>query len=139
MIETRRLKNVVFFIHIDMRWFCRRRISSPNTWQQTRFFNVDFDSNGLLFLFYIFQRSPFNLENKVFVRENFGSPHRSNWIYLLRNCFSNYLQRYVPSKHINVDIWLKMKAEPTYIYRRGFNVEKQRGNNVDRITSIQRR
>ena len=45
----------------------------------------------------------------------------------------------LPSKHIdfeatlianvhqrcfNVDIWLKMKVEPTYIYRRCFNVDK---------------
>ena len=32
--------------------------------------------------------------------------------------------QYIPSKHINVDIWLKMKVEPTYIYRRCFNVGK---------------
>ena len=31
---------------------------------------------------------------------------------------------YLPSKHINVDIWLKMKVEPTYVYRRCFNVDK---------------
>ena len=29
-----------------------------------------------------------------------------------------------PNKHINVDIWLKMKVEPTYIYRPCFNVDK---------------
>ena len=29
-----------------------------------------------------------------------------------------------PSKHINVEIWLKMKVEPTYVYRRCFNVDK---------------
>ena len=29
-----------------------------------------------------------------------------------------------PSKHINVDIWLKMKVEPRYIYRCCFNVGK---------------
>ena len=44
-----------------MHRFCRRSNSTQNTWQQTRYFNVDFDSNGL-FLFYIFQRSTHNLE-----------------------------------------------------------------------------
>ena len=42
-----------------------------------------------------------------------------------------------PSKHINVEIWLKKKAESTYVYRRCFNVDKQRRNNVDRVTLIQ--
>ena len=35
-----------------------------------------------------------------------------------------YTIRKYPSKHINVDIWLEMKVEPTYIYRRCFNVAK---------------
>ena len=39
----------------------------------------------------------------------------------------------------NVDIWLKMKVEPMYIYWRCLNVGKQYWNNVTRITSIQRR
>ena len=63
-----------------------------------------------------------------------------------------------PSKHINVettlivnvhqrcfnvDIWLKMKVEPTYIYRRCFNVDKTtlielRRFNVDEPTLLQR-
>ena len=36
---------------IDMHCSYRRSTSNQNTWQQTRYFNVDFDSNGLLFLF----------------------------------------------------------------------------------------
>ena len=44
------------------------------------------------YFFYIFQRSTFNLEKtKAFVKENFGSPDTSNRIYLLWNCFSNYV------------------------------------------------
>ena len=39
----------------------------------------------------------------------------------------------------NVDLWLKMKIEPTYIYWRCLNVGKQHWNKVNRITSIQRR
>ena len=33
----------------------------------------------------------FYKEKKAFAREHFGSPHKSNWIYLLQNCFSNYV------------------------------------------------
>ena len=35
-----------------------------STWQQASYFNVDFDVNGLLLLFFIFQKSTFNLEKK---------------------------------------------------------------------------
>ena len=105
-------------------------------WQQTRYFNVDFDSNGL-FLLYIsdkylqFRKKKYiNLDNQfhykkynekdrhisktfVFIFRHsiqheasgytfykkekhllwkiFGSPHISKWIFLLRNCFSNYV------------------------------------------------
>ena len=58
----------------------------------------------------------------------------------------------LPSKHINlivhqrcfnVDIWLKMKIEPTYIYRRCFNVGKtmlkQRGQSYVDSTSMNQR
>ena len=34
-----------------MHWSCRRRTSTQNTWQQTRFFKVNFDSNGFIFIF----------------------------------------------------------------------------------------
>ena len=47
------------------------------------------------FLIYIFQRSILNLENlkrnKHLLRKVFGSLRTSNQIYLLRNCFSNYV------------------------------------------------
>ena len=48
-----------------------------------------------------------------------------------------------PSKHINVESTLKMKVEPTYIYRRCFNVGKTtsielRRINVDEPTLFQR-
>ena len=36
----------------------------------------------------------------------------------------------------SVDIWLKMKIEPTYIYQRFSTLTKQRWNNVDRVTLI---
>ena len=50
-------------VYIDIHWFCRRHTSIKNTWQKTRYFNVDFDSNGLFILF-IFQTTTFNLEKK---------------------------------------------------------------------------
>ena len=54
------------------------------------------------------------------------------------NVESTLKQRW-SSTFINVDIWLKMKVGPTYIYRRVSTLAKQRWNNVDRITLIQRR
>ena len=88
------------FLHAAGYWKCRY---------------VEFDSNGLLFLFkhiyiyiyiyihiyiYIFQRSNFNLEKtKSFVKENFCSTNTRNWVYLLRNCFSNYV--YLKDVYIN--------------------------------------
>ena len=39
---------------------------------------------------------------------------------------------------LNVEIWLKMKVEPTYVYQRCFwMLTKQRWNNFDRVTLIQ--
>ena len=43
---------------------------------------------------------------------------------------------------INVEIWLKIKVEPTYVYRRCFNVDKttlkrRRKNNVDSMLMTQ--
>ena len=46
-------------------WSCSRRTSTQNIWQKIGYFNVDFDSNRLLFLFYIIQRSIFNLQKKT--------------------------------------------------------------------------
>ena len=40
-----------------MQWSCRHCTSIQNTWQYTRYFKVDFDSNGLLFPFvYILEK-----------------------------------------------------------------------------------
>ena len=66
-------------------WSCSRRTSTQNIWQKIGYFNVDFDSNRLLFLFYIIQRSIFNLQKKNkkqkhLLRKSFGSPYTSNWI-----------------------------------------------------------
>ena len=43
------------------------------------------------FFFYIFQKGTFSLEKKHLLKEILGSPHTSNRIYLLQNCFSNYV------------------------------------------------
>ena len=105
--------------------------------QQTRHFNIDFDSNGLFLLLIYFRKVPsvqgksiliwaikfiikgtrkeieilakrlfsssiivFNMKLLVmlFIRKKqyllgkiFDSPHKSNWIYLLQKCFSNYV------------------------------------------------
>ena len=56
------IKHQLPFIY--MHWSCRRRISTQNTWQWTRSFNVEFDSNGLVFLLFTFQRSIFNSKKK---------------------------------------------------------------------------
>ena len=48
-------------------------VPRPKMLEQTRYFNVNFDSNGFLFLFFliflIFQRSTFNLEKKHLLRK----------------------------------------------------------------------
>ena len=56
------------------------------------------------------------------------------WINVKTTLIVNVHQRC-----FNVDIWLKMKVEPMYIYWRCSRLTKQRWNNVDRIASIQRR
>ena len=50
--------------HIDIHWFFRRHTSIQNTWQQTRYFNVDFYSNGLFLLFMHFKQVPLIQEKK---------------------------------------------------------------------------
>ena len=56
-----------------MDWSCRYRISSENTWQQTRYFNVDFDSNESLFFFLDFQDYlQFRKKQKHLLRKIFG-------------------------------------------------------------------
>ena len=44
--------------HIDVHWFCRRHTSIQNTRQQSWFFNVDFDNNGLFLSFVYFRHIP---------------------------------------------------------------------------------
>ena len=58
------IRNVVIthhHLHRYIHWSCRQCTSSQNTWQQTRYFNVDFVINGW-YIFSIFQSSTFNLE-----------------------------------------------------------------------------
>ena len=76
-----------------MHFSCRSCTSPPNAGQQTRYFKVDFNNNGIIFLFFLFQRNTLNLEKKALVKKMFGSYHRSNRIYLLRNCFSDYISQ----------------------------------------------
>ena len=58
---------------IDMHWSYRRSISNQNTWQQTSYFSVDVDSNGLLFLFsYTPEKClQFSKKTKAFVKKHF--------------------------------------------------------------------
>ena len=85
-----------------MHWYCRRPTSTQSTWQQTRYFNVDFDSNGLFFSFlYISEKQlQFRKKQKHLLEKIFNSPHASNQIYLLWNCFSNYV--YLKDMHITL-------------------------------------
>ena len=54
-------------------WSYRGSTSNQNTWQQTSYFNVDFDSNGLLFLFsYTSEKClQFSKKTKAFVKKLF--------------------------------------------------------------------
>ena len=52
--------------HIDIHWFCRRHTSIQNTLQQTGYFNVDFDSNGL-FLLFIYFRQVSSIQEKNYI------------------------------------------------------------------------
>ena len=44
--------------NIDIHWFCKRHTWTQNAWQQTRYFNTDFDRNGLFLLFIYFRQVP---------------------------------------------------------------------------------
>ena len=65
--------------------------STQNTWHQNSYFNVDFDSNGLLLLFlYISEKYlQFREKQKHLLKKIFGSPYTRNLIFLLWNFFSN--------------------------------------------------
>ena len=90
----------------------------PKCLAMDRYFNIDFDSNGLLFLFHIFESSAFNLsknksisieKSRALVRKVFGSPYTINQIYLLQNWFSNYVyfkDMYITLKEIRKLLFL---------------------------------
>ena len=63
--------------------------STQNTWHQNSYFNVDFDSNGLLLLFfYILEKYlQFREKQKHLLKKIFGSPYTRNWIFLMRIFF----------------------------------------------------
>ena len=80
---------------------CRRSASTQNTWQQTRYFHADFHRNGSLFLFLYFRKClKFGKKQKNLLRKKFDLPHTNNRIYLLWNCFSNYV--YPKDKYISL-------------------------------------
>ena len=76
-----------------MHWSCKRNTSTQNDCHQTRYFNVNFDSNGLLFVFFAISEKflQFRKQQKYLLTKIFGSLDKSNRIYLMRNSFSNYV------------------------------------------------
>ena len=56
--------------HIDIHWFCRRHTLIKNTWLQTRYFKVDFDSIGFFLLFIYFRQVPSIQEKKSIKLDN---------------------------------------------------------------------
>ena len=67
------------FIHVPGYWKCKTPYFTQNTWQQTRYFNVDFDSKGLLFFFYIPRKYvQFRKIQKHLLEKNFASNYFSN-------------------------------------------------------------
>ena len=84
-------------------------------------------------------QSPLQSPPKIFssISGNFHLPNQQThqrWINVETTLIVDVYQRC-----FNVDIWLKMKVEPTYIYRHFFNVDKTTLKQHDRITLIQRR
>ena len=68
-------------------FFCT---SNKGIWQQIWQINIDFDINGLLFIFLYFRDVPsIQKKQKHLLIQIFDSPYTSNRIYLLRNCFSS--------------------------------------------------
>ena len=91
---------VLQFFHVAGYWKCSKKTPIPIQIctgfvdaVDRPYFHVDFDSNGLLLLFlYISEKYlQFRKEQNHFLGTIFGSLHTNNQIYLLRNCFSNYL------------------------------------------------
>ena len=80
---------------------CRRRTSTQNTWQYTRYFNINFNSNRLLFFGYILEKYlQLRKAQKHLLGKIVGPSHTSNQIYLLWNCSSNYV--YLKAKYITL-------------------------------------
>ena len=93
-----------------------------------RWNNVDRQRSSTLF------RRWYLVEN-----ESWADVHLST---LFKITFKQRWKNYVSSTSLkqrcfNVEIWLKMKVEPTHVCRRCFNVDKTRWNNTERITLIQ--
>ena len=83
------------------------------------------------------------LSKEVFVNKNYELQRLSQQTRQRRINIKTTLIVNVHQRCFNVDIWLKMKVEPTYIYRRCFNVDKTtlielRRFNVDEPTLFQR-
>ena len=77
-----------------MLWFCRRRASPKVLGNRLGILTQILTVMDCQIFFYISEKY-LNLLGKIFV-----SAHISNRIYLLRNCFSNYL--YFKDKYINL-------------------------------------
>ena len=99
MLENIFTKNLVYIVIFLLLCFCSVFFagqiffctSNKDIWQQTWQINIDFDINGLLFLFLYFREVPsIQKKQKHLLIQIFDSPYTSNRIYLLRNCFSSY-------------------------------------------------
>ena len=66
-----------------MHWSFRRHTSTQNTSQKTRFLNVDFDSNGLLFLFLYISEKYLQFNKKQ--GKTLGSTHTAELFFKLYN------------------------------------------------------
>ena len=93
-----------------MYWSCRRRTSAQHTWQQARYFNVDFDINELLYLFFLHFREVPSIQKKIkaLVKENF-------W-------FTSYK---LPDL-LTVEMFFKLCIPKTYVH----NLERNWKNSV---------
>ena len=98
----------LYFVRKYMDWLCRRRSSKIL-------------SNGLLDSeiekdccrnIFIFEKClQFRKKQKHLLGKMFGSPHTSNRIYLLRNCFSNYVylkDMYIALKTTGKNLFVSM-------------------------------
>ena len=75
--------------NIDIHWFCKRHTSIQNTWQQTRYFKADSDSNVLFLLFIYFRQVPSIQEKYINLDNQFHYKQYNEWIEILAKCFSS--------------------------------------------------